>query len=308
MSIVIVGAGAAGLMAAQCLQAAGREVLVLDKGRGPGGRMASRRTAYGVFDHGVGSFALEAEASRRWAAAWQSAGVLAASGDEWTGLPRMAALPRHMATGLALHCGLRVSAIEADATVHSEDGREWPAQAVVITVPPPQALALLPEAAADCHAALAGVRYAPCFSLMVALRDAPRQVPAARAPLDVIRREADRPGRAGDGCWVAHASGAWSARHIEAPVENVTARLLAVFCEQLGVAESAVRFAQLHRWRYARVATPVGRSFLRSGDGPIVFAGDGIAGDGVAAALHSGEQAARSLLDEPPQAISASPE
>ena len=43
MDVLIIGGGMAGLTAASELQGAGCRVLVLDKGRGVGGRLASRR-------------------------------------------------------------------------------------------------------------------------------------------------------------------------------------------------------------------------------------------------------------------------
>ena len=51
----IVGAGIAGLACAQQLQAAGRTVQLFDKGRRPGGRVATRRMfgKTGVFCDGV---------------------------------------------------------------------------------------------------------------------------------------------------------------------------------------------------------------------------------------------------------------
>jgi renalase len=51
--VLIVGAGIAGLAAATDLHAAGRTVLVVDKGRGVGGRLASRRIGAATFDHGA---------------------------------------------------------------------------------------------------------------------------------------------------------------------------------------------------------------------------------------------------------------
>jgi ribulose 1,5-bisphosphate synthetase/thiazole synthase len=42
LDVVVVGAGIAGLTAARALASAGSEVLVLDKGRGPGGRASTR--------------------------------------------------------------------------------------------------------------------------------------------------------------------------------------------------------------------------------------------------------------------------
>jgi phytoene dehydrogenase-like protein len=51
--VIVIGAGVSGLIAARTLQATGARVLGLDKGRGVGGRMATRRTDWGVFDHGA---------------------------------------------------------------------------------------------------------------------------------------------------------------------------------------------------------------------------------------------------------------
>ena len=51
--IAIVGAGMAGLICGKTLQAAGRDVVVIDKSRGLGGRLATRRLANTHADHGV---------------------------------------------------------------------------------------------------------------------------------------------------------------------------------------------------------------------------------------------------------------
>ncbi|MBP1654772.1 MAG: hypothetical protein H6Q28_1328 [Bacteroidetes bacterium] len=51
--VLVVGAGMAGLSAAAALREAGLSVLTVEKGRGVGGRMASRRVGSAVFDHGA---------------------------------------------------------------------------------------------------------------------------------------------------------------------------------------------------------------------------------------------------------------
>ena len=51
-TIVILGAGLAGSFAARLLKDAGLHVIVLDKGRSPGGRSSTRQTDLGPFNHG----------------------------------------------------------------------------------------------------------------------------------------------------------------------------------------------------------------------------------------------------------------
>lgn len=53
MRVVVVGAGIAGLMAAQSLSNSGHDVVVVDKGRSPGGRLATRRINDATLDHGA---------------------------------------------------------------------------------------------------------------------------------------------------------------------------------------------------------------------------------------------------------------
>src|SRR4051812_5903801 len=54
--VLIVGAGLAGLMAGHVLADAGKRVVLLDKGRSVGGRMATRRIGGGLADHGAQFF------------------------------------------------------------------------------------------------------------------------------------------------------------------------------------------------------------------------------------------------------------
>ena len=54
--IAIIGAGMAGITAARTLSQAGYRVTVLEKSRGAGGRMSTRRSEFGGFDHGTQYF------------------------------------------------------------------------------------------------------------------------------------------------------------------------------------------------------------------------------------------------------------
>ena len=56
LHVAVIGAGMAGVAAARTLLQAGHRVTVLEKSRGFGGRMATRRTEFGGFDHGAQYF------------------------------------------------------------------------------------------------------------------------------------------------------------------------------------------------------------------------------------------------------------
>ena len=55
-SIAVVGAGIAGIACARTLMQAGHRVTVFEKSAGAGGRMSTRRTEFGGFDHGAQYF------------------------------------------------------------------------------------------------------------------------------------------------------------------------------------------------------------------------------------------------------------
>ena len=57
----VIGAGIAGLACARTLAQAGCEVTVIEKATKPGGRMASRETPFGSFDHGALYFTVRDE-------------------------------------------------------------------------------------------------------------------------------------------------------------------------------------------------------------------------------------------------------
>ncbi len=146
MHIAVIGAGMAGIVCARTLLQAGHRVTLFEKSRGFGGRMATRRTEFGSFDHGAQYFTVR---DSRFARALLTAQplvrpwsvstvrVLDAFGHvlasappptepHFVATPGMSALVHHWAQPLAqpeLHgqksaralCGTRVHHIERDA-------------------------------------------------------------------------------------------------------------------------------------------------------------------------------------------------
>ncbi len=212
--IVVIGAGIAGLCAASELAKTGRRVLVLEKSRGAGGRMATRRVGGAVCDHGAQFFTIRGRAFGGIVAAAHAAGMATtwcegfsraptvadplentADGHaRWRGSRGMTDLPRWIAGGLTagtVRTGIRATAIGLAAgrvRIAAEDAACGPmtfsAGGVLVTSPVPQSLELFAAggmtagqgADAEALASLGSVDYDPCFALMLVLRS-PSLVP-----------------------------------------------------------------------------------------------------------------------------------
>ncbi len=104
MHVVVIGAGLAGLMSAQQLQESGHEVVVLDKGKSPGGRLATRRIGDATLDHGAQFFTVREREFEHHVQQWIQAGVV----REWCrGFSAQDGHPRyigaHGMNGIAKH-------------------------------------------------------------------------------------------------------------------------------------------------------------------------------------------------------------
>jgi predicted NAD/FAD-dependent oxidoreductase len=309
VEILIIGAGMAGLACARRLSAAGLAPLVLDKGRGVGGRMATRRAMLGDapvrFDHGAQYFTARGD---------DFAALLAQMGPvcaQWAdgadalhlvGVPGMSSLPRAMADGLDLRLEAEVTGLRAGARGWDVEAgaQRFRARRVVMTVPAPQAARLLGDAH-PLHRPLAAVSMAPCLTLMAAFpADCPRPFlsrVSATEPLAWIAQDSSKPGR--DGAlvtWVAQASADWSRANLELDLEALALRMLPLLADAIGASpDAAVHFAA-HRWRYARATDVPGVPFLRSDDRTLYLGGDWCLGARVEAAFCSGNSVARDLL------------
>jgi predicted NAD/FAD-dependent oxidoreductase len=304
--VAIIGGGIAGLSCARRLAEAGLSPVVFDKGRGIGGRVATRRAAGLHFDHGAqyvtarsDGFAavLDALSASGAAAPWQDGSGRA----RLVGTPGMSALAKGLARDLDVHQSALVAQIRPD-------GHGWRlrvgdtdhvADRVIITVPAPQVPAIV-GADHALTARLAGVRLDPCLTLMAAVRAAPPFVTRRDPddPLAWIAQDSSKPGRpVGDAiAWVAQAGRAFSQQHLEDDPAAIAAAMLPLLCDRLGVQSDQVSHVAAHRWRHARVAAPLGEPFLRSADATLYLGGDWCIGPRVEAAWTSGTAMAEDLL------------
>jgi len=315
MQVAVIGAGIAGLACAEALAAAGHGVAVFDKGRGPGGRMSTRRVdlAQGAvaFDHGAQYFTARDPDFAAQVQVWARAGLVApwpaARADAWVGTPGMNA----PLTALAKARGVRFSShvmalVREDAHWHValQGGvRHGPYDAVVVALPAEQAAAFLGAYDLMMAGAAMAARAQPCWTGMFAF--------AGRVPIadDVLRgvgalgwaaRNSAKPGRGPGEAWVVQGDPAWSAARLEADAGEIAPLLLAALRGAGAGVWPEVVHAAAHRWRYARVA-PAATGALWHAGLALGACGDWLLGPRVEAAWLSGRQLARRMIAPAPR-------
>ena len=115
MRVAVVGAGLAGLAAARELRAGGHEVLVVEKSRGLGGRLAARRVEGTVLDHGSPAIAAPPGTALRGLADALPADDRADVEDGIAYRSGATRLPKLIAEGLEVLAGVRLAALREAA-------------------------------------------------------------------------------------------------------------------------------------------------------------------------------------------------
>lgn len=327
-SSLILGAGMAGLTAARELTRHGWDVMVLDKGRGVGGRMATRRIELAKVDHGAPYFSVKTPEFRQVADQLMAEGILTEwypdkpdrhvadvlSGDSddrrYIGIKGMNTVAKALANGLMVKTSERVTKISVDGSgwlAETEAGNAYPAESLLITIPAPQALTLVQDSSLELSptvvSALSAILYQPCLVVLVVMRQ-PSQIPSPGA----VHYET------GDVAWVVdnqqkgispeqpsvliQASPGFSQKHFDDDLTVVGRQLTEQMREWIPA--EAVETIQVHRWRYSLADERYPESFLvAQTDLPLLFGGDGFGTGNVEGAFLSGLRMAEYLINRP---------
>ena len=319
----IIGAGLSGLAAAQVLLDRGRSVHLIDKGRGVGGRLATRRIGDATLDHGAQFFTVRGDAFRSVVDRAIADGVV----DIWChGFGAPDGYPRYRCTsGMNTFAKWLAAQVEASGgviTKHErvaevtpeddqwslplESGTTLRAKNLISTAPVPQTLALLSDGGVELDAAiesaLGSITYKPTFALLVTL-DRPGAVPPPgalqRTEQDLFTFIADnqQKGISDKPALTFHVNGAVSAQRWDDDKDVIISDLLQD--AQPWIADAIVQDVQLQKWRYAGplVSHPDPCVIARRSPGHLVLAGDAFAGPKVEGAFNSGQAAAHAVAD-----------
>lgn len=276
--ILILGAGISGIMAGKTLQAQGYQVTLIDKARGPGGRLATKRLADWQFDMGAqyitGSSPMMQNLLQEWAqqglvspwqgnfAFWQDHAFHPHQGaPRYVGTPRMSALSRGLGAELNLCCGQAVTRLQHHHQhwqVTLADGSQHSADILLSTIPQPQLRNLLASAPdlAGIDPQLPAGTYQPCWAIGYRLHN-PWPAPfdsisfKDHALLDIVCAESSKPGRQTDPVLSVHCNATFSAANLDIHPDELSQQVLHTLQELLG-APLLVQDYHTHRWLYAK--------------------------------------------------------
>lgn len=289
VTVAVVGAGIAGAACARALRAADVDVVVLDRGRAPGGRMAARTVEGRRVDTGASYFTASHPAfqsvvedwlDRGQARSWTDAFHVATpdglgerkSGPLRYGAPQgLRSLVADLLDGLDVQQSTEVARVGAGPRV---DGTSY--DAVVLAMPDGQAERLLDAELADELAAVRGRSWEPVLALAAGFAERPWDDDFDGCFVndsDVLGWVADDGRRRGDGApvLVAHSTSPFAARRLVDP-DAAAPQLLEALRALLGTGSPTWSFVQ--RWSLAR-PTDAREQPFHLGPARIGLCGDG---------------------------------
>ncbi|WP_421853561.1 NAD(P)/FAD-dependent oxidoreductase [Novosphingobium sp.] len=308
-SVAIVGAGIAGLSCADMLAEQGWQVTLFDKGRRPGGRMASRRidTAHGEasFDFGAQYFTVRDNAFAATVARWAEAGLAVrwpeAGADAWIGVPSMNVVVRDMAARHDVRFSHHVSGLAREGMHWRLLGEGMPTEhfdAAVLALPAEQAAPILTLHDFELARTALFARSQPCWTGMFAFEQPlphGEHILRNHGILAWAARDSAKPGRAGPESWIVQATPQWSTAHLERQPEEIGPHLLAALHEATGGEALAPLAHSIHRWRYA-LSAGTGLGCLWNANQQIGACGDWLLGPRVECAWVSGRMLGERML------------
>ena len=315
--VLIIGAGISGLLCATELRKLGKTVRVLDKGRGFGGRMATRRMAGGRLDHGAQFFTVRDSRLQAYADEWLQAGVIKewfrklpeGSSDEghprYCGISGMTDVPKYLAQDLDVERSQQVTELSRDTILwiaRTKQGDRFYAKELIIAAPLPQALNLLDTTglryANGDRDALRSVRYERGLATLVIL-DGPSGVPQPggvklhEAPLSWIGDNQQKGISPDVSAVTIHADAGFAETHWDSPNEIRGPLMIEAAAPYL---KANVVEYNCHRWGFTTPVNPWHELYYRNAGLRLTLAGDAFGGPRIEGAALSAIEAASSIM------------
>ncbi len=324
--IAIIGGGVAGTALAMLLQDKAA-VIVLEKSRGLGGRMAHRRAGPLAFDHGAAYMTIRDPNVAERLAPYLASGLLQPwplhpvtftvdskpmprelRGESFAVSGAANALVKTLAVEHCQKVDFRLETTAKTLSSHAhggwqiatDHGDDIYADWVISTAPAPQTAALMPDEVSFASD-LAQVKMQACFTMMLGFDhifplDWDAGWAAADSPVGFVADNRQKPDRQlNQTALTIHAGNAWSDQHFDKTLDDVQHQMTRALLEITGIDAAAASHMALHRWRYANAVTSAGQSCLIDRSKGLAAAGDWCLGGRVENAFLSASALAREI-------------
>jgi len=331
----IIGSGLAGVTLASHLSPR-HEVVMFEKSHGSAGRMSTRRRSVDgkdfAFDHGAQYFTIKGSAFQEAMQPYRDQGVVQPwaarmitidgadiendasaahpgqdhqpPSDLFVACPSMTGLAKAMAEGLDVHHQIEIKQLDRGDNgwqLTDQQGQVYGGfDGVVTAIPAPQAMALLPMAAAD----LAPVKMLGCFTLMLgfehdqALPSAWQAARVENSPIGFIAVNSSKPDRNSGASLVVQANNDWADPRVDDDPQAIDVIMRDELRRLTGIDADKACLSSFHRWRYGATRTPLGQAFWQSPSGDLAAIGDWCIKGRVEAAFESGRALAEAILND----------
>ena len=305
---IIIGAGISGLIAASHLRNCGQDVLVVDKSRGVGGRMATRRIGEATFDHGAQFFTVRSETFASFIAQAKESGdvrewcdgfLFGDNGEvelrkdghpRYCGTKGMTTLAKNLAKNLDVRLKERIQkAVYEDDLWYVSGVENYRAKALILTAPIPQSLAIVENVEFTGRQELEKIEYTPCFAVMVKT-SMPSEIPQpggiknASADIEWLGDNMQKGISSQPGITI-HATAEFTEKNWDCDFDEVAKVLLQQAKKWLG---GDVVTYQVHRWRYCGPKQVYAQRCFIVKEMAMGMCGDAFAGPKVEGAFLSG--------------------
>lgn len=324
--IAIIGCGMSGLTLAYELKDHA-DVVVFEKSRGVGGRIASRRYKDLSFDHGAQFFTIQTESFynflepliknsqiKRWDADFANLdGKSVIKQYQWdknyphyVGVPSMNSIAKFLSKDLDIRLQKTVVSLKKEDlwTLYDDQGNDlgtfdW----VISTAPPKQSAEILPKEVSF-HKKFEEVKMQGCFSLMLVFPDKSIQKTwdvalVKNSKFSWISWNHTKPGRNAQPSIVALSSNEWADQNIDRDKNDVKKELCKELSEILNVSiEEKAIHSDLHLWRYANLPKQKeANRYLMDSEKQLASCGDWCLHGRIEAAFTSGYELATVLKE-----------
>ncbi|MFT6332027.1 MAG: putative NAD/FAD-dependent oxidoreductase [Lentimonas sp.] len=288
--IAIIGSGMSGVTLAKKLSTS-NEVVVFDKSRGIGGRMATRRIDENYhFDHGAQFFTAKDDEFKDFCIKAKADGVI----EEWkcrfaeivdnkinrkwqfgsdkphyVAKPQMNNLCKYVAHGLEVLLGKKIESINFDSgkwslrTANDEIFDDF--DYLFLAIPSHQAINLIPKSF-KYFDVVSNVKMMGCFALMLGFKEDLRlDFDAALVKESIISWisvNSSKPERPSGFSLLLNSSNGWADENIEEDSELVKQKMIDALQKIVNFNAGDITYQNVHRWRYANSSLRQGHKSL----------------------------------------------